>query len=151
MEKKYPYKDIGGRLRELRGEILQKDFAKWLGMPQSQYNRYETGKNKPPLRILEKVATKKKISIDWILTGEKETPISKPEIPFTLNLDFMKEVIEAVEEVFEEEKLHLPPKKKATLITLLYELFIKEGAQLKDKERKAFLKDNVIKFSQLAA
>ncbi|MEI6125195.1 MAG: helix-turn-helix domain-containing protein [Pseudomonadota bacterium] len=61
---------IGERLKKMRGEMSQASFAKMLGVKAPQYNRYETGKIKPPRKLLEQISEVKKISIDWILTGE---------------------------------------------------------------------------------
>jgi transcriptional regulator with XRE-family HTH domain len=65
----YPHKDIGERLKKLRGKMSQGEFAALLGIKQQQYNRYETGKNRPPYPILTKIADHAQVSTDWILTG----------------------------------------------------------------------------------
>lgn len=80
---KYPFKEIGDRLKELRGRRLsQVAFSEKIGIKQAQYNRYETGKNKPPVAILEKIAEFWIVSIDWILSGKetKEAPENVSEI-----------------------------------------------------------------------
>jgi hypothetical protein len=60
----------------------------------------------------------------WLLTGKGpkyRSESSKTATTRHPKLNLMKEVIEAVEEVFERDKLSLSPEKKARLITLIYE------------------------------
>lgn len=49
--------------------MTQAKFAKLLGIPQSQYNRYETGRNSPPTDLIKKIAELKHVTIDWIMLG----------------------------------------------------------------------------------
>lgn len=39
----------------------------------------------------------------------------------TLDIGLMREIIETVEEIFQKKRLHLPPRKKADLIMLIYD------------------------------
>jgi len=57
----------------------------------------------------------------------------------------MTEIIETVEELFEEENLSLPPKKKAQLIELLYQELSEDPGDA-DK-----LKGKILKFTRLAS
>ena len=68
----YPYREIGNRLKNLRGLLSQAVFAARLSIKQPQYNRYETGKLKPPLNIIQTIADYAQVSVDWILTGNRE-------------------------------------------------------------------------------
>jgi transcriptional regulator with XRE-family HTH domain len=62
---------IGRRVREIRGfDLKQTDFAKILGIGQTQLSKYERGKSAPTAEILLKLKRFSKKSIDWILTGE---------------------------------------------------------------------------------
>jgi transcriptional regulator with XRE-family HTH domain len=64
-------KAIGFRVREIRGfKLKQTDFAKILGIGQTQLSKYERGKSAPTAEILLKLKRFSKKSIDWILTGE---------------------------------------------------------------------------------
>lgn len=75
---KYPHKDIGDRLERLRDKerLSQAAFAGKIGIKQQQYNRYETGKIKPPFKVLLRIAENCNITTDWILTG-KQTDMPK--------------------------------------------------------------------------
>jgi transcriptional regulator with XRE-family HTH domain len=56
MSKSIVGKIIGGVLKEIRGSKIQKTFAKELGLNQSQYNLYETGRRLPSDEVLKRVA-----------------------------------------------------------------------------------------------
>ncbi len=66
----HPHRDIGNRLKNLRGDVSQGEFATLLGIKQQQYSRYETGKNRPPYPVLKKIADHARVSVDWIITGD---------------------------------------------------------------------------------
>jgi len=66
-------KALGRRLRELRGfDLTQEEFARELGISQSQLSKYERGVAAPPADILFLVKRRFRVSIDWLLTGEGE-------------------------------------------------------------------------------
>ncbi len=61
---------VGKRVRELRGQATQEEFARVLGISQAQLSKYELGQSAPPLGVLAKLAKASGKSVDWILTGE---------------------------------------------------------------------------------
>ncbi|RJX29237.1 MAG: XRE family transcriptional regulator [Desulfarculus sp.] len=61
---------VGRRLRELRGERTQKEFAERLALSQAQYNRYETGKRLAPDRVLAAAAAASGLSPEQVVWGE---------------------------------------------------------------------------------
>jgi transcriptional regulator with XRE-family HTH domain len=64
-------KAVGLRIRQLRGQINQEEFAKGLGISQAQLSKYELGQSAPPLGVLIALGKSQVISVDWILTGKK--------------------------------------------------------------------------------
>jgi transcriptional regulator with XRE-family HTH domain len=65
-------KALGRRLRQLRGfDITQGEFAETLGISQSQLSKYERGVAAPPADILMRIKNRCRVSIDWLLTGDK--------------------------------------------------------------------------------
>jgi len=67
-------KGIGRRIREIRGfDLTQADFARILGIGQTQLSKYELGQSAPTLEILLKLKTYSRSTIDWIVTGEDES------------------------------------------------------------------------------
>jgi DNA-binding transcriptional regulator YiaG len=61
---------LGQRIRQLRGDITQEDFARSLGISQAQLSKYELGQSALPLGSLVKLAQKSGRTTDWILTGK---------------------------------------------------------------------------------
>jgi transcriptional regulator with XRE-family HTH domain len=69
MENKYA--EIGQRLKFIRGEAKQPDFAKALKVSLHSYVNYEKGYQMPPGDVLTKAAEFGKTTVDWILTGQE--------------------------------------------------------------------------------
>lgn len=70
MEKVSPTK-VGERIRSIRGERTQTEFAKYLNVRKQNYiSRYERGRIPSP-ELLVKIADMGKVTIDWLLTGKK--------------------------------------------------------------------------------
>ena len=69
MTKGFVYQEIGIRIRDLRGNARQKDWATRIGCDQGYISQVENGVTKPSLSFLKGVATITGASIDWILTG----------------------------------------------------------------------------------
>ncbi|MFH2013134.1 MAG: LexA family transcriptional regulator [Pseudomonadota bacterium] len=67
------YIEIGNRLKKLRGDVSQKEFAKKIGVSYPSYQRYEYGERIPPGPILSKIADTFYVSTDYILTGSEES------------------------------------------------------------------------------
>ncbi len=64
---------MGRRIRELRGfETQQAEFARMLGVSQSQYSKYERGESEPSLEILVKLGQRFGKSLDWLILGREE-------------------------------------------------------------------------------
>lgn len=57
------------RLRDLRedADLNQTQIARYLGMSQTGYSKYETGENDIPTQVLVKLARYYKTSVDYIL------------------------------------------------------------------------------------
>ena len=63
-------KEIGLRIRDLRGDTRQEELASQLGVSQGQLSKVERGKVAPTLEILLGVATRFRKSLDWIVRGD---------------------------------------------------------------------------------
>jgi transcriptional regulator with XRE-family HTH domain len=63
---------IGRRIRHIRGvDLTQENFARALGVGQTQLSRYELGQSTPTLNILLRLKIYSQKSIDWISLGEE--------------------------------------------------------------------------------
>jgi len=66
------WKTVGRRLRELRGfDTTQEEFARQLGISQSQLSRYEKGRSEIGSEVLIRIAQRFKKSVEWLLTGKE--------------------------------------------------------------------------------
>ena len=61
---------LGQRIRQIRNDVTQEDFANSLGISQAQLSKYELGQSALPLGALVKLARKSGRTADWILTGK---------------------------------------------------------------------------------
>lgn len=64
------FRIIGERLRKLRGNLSQEEFAKKLGISVRGYQNYEAGERIPKGKILSKIAVACNVTTDFVLTGE---------------------------------------------------------------------------------
>jgi phage repressor protein C with HTH and peptisase S24 domain len=72
-------KDLGLKIRELRGKENQKDFAQKIGSDQKALSRYENGRFMPPLEVLLKIKEVCNVTLDWLLAGKDEKNKQLPE------------------------------------------------------------------------
>jgi transcriptional regulator with XRE-family HTH domain len=66
------WKAVGRRLRELRGfDMNQAEFARQVGISQSQLSRYEKGESEIGGEALLRISRGFARSIEWLLTGKE--------------------------------------------------------------------------------
>ncbi|HUT53524.1 MAG TPA: helix-turn-helix domain-containing protein [bacterium] len=70
MGKKEP-KTLGERIRRVRGDYSQIEFADMVRVKQPMISRYEAGHETPSPRILLRIAQFAGKSIEWLLTGKQ--------------------------------------------------------------------------------
>lgn len=70
---------VGERLKTLRGLRTQTEFAESLGLSQTQYHRYETGKRLAPDRVLELVARECGLQPEEVVWGPLAAPGQAPD------------------------------------------------------------------------
>lgn len=63
------FKAVGARLKELRLNTTQVEWARMANVDQGYVSQIETGKTKPSLKYLISVSATSGCSIHWILTG----------------------------------------------------------------------------------
>lgn len=78
MSENYDYKEVGARIRLLRGKSRQKDWASKIGCDQGYISQVENGVTKPSLAFLGSVSGMTSASIDWILSGRGSHMLSNP-------------------------------------------------------------------------
>ena len=75
--KEYNPRSLGDRLRILRKNRTQKEFAAQYGIPQGTLSKFERGKLEPGIDFLTEVSKREEVSINWILTGEMDDRVKK--------------------------------------------------------------------------
>ena len=68
------YESFGKNAAKLRekNDLSQAQMSEKLGIPQSTYAGYETGKRKVPIYIIKKISDLFEVSIDYLLTGKHD-------------------------------------------------------------------------------
>ena len=70
--------DFGERIKTLRLALgqSQKEFAKFIGIPQPSMSAYENGKNNPTIDVLINIADKCNVSVDWLCGRQNDITLS---------------------------------------------------------------------------
>lgn len=68
--KKAEAKAVGQRIRQLRGDLTQAEFAERIGITQAMIWNYENGMQMPKANALFRIAQYSGTSIEWLLTGK---------------------------------------------------------------------------------
>lgn len=123
---------VGSRMRQLRGESSQDDFATQLGVHKETIGKYERDKILPGSDVLTRLRQEWRVDINWLLTGEGEAgarPV--PSSAGDVDVDALAGAITAVEELLDQRRIVLVPEKKAKLAAIVYRQLIKAGAGAK--------------------
>ena len=68
---------VGSRIKELRGQMLQAEFAKSVDATQGHLSKIERGNIAPSLELLVRLAIRFDVTVDWILRGATKRPPHK--------------------------------------------------------------------------
>lgn len=143
------FADIGEMLQTPIAPILER-LSKALGIKKREMLEAELGlksgwligeRFELPHDLVVALSNKRGISLDWIYSGYGEMFRWQRA---SIDLALLQKIIEIVEET-QREGHHLTPKKKAKLITLLYNELIESPSKI------SHVKEVLIKFSKLAS
>ena len=67
---KLDLKAIGSKIRDLRRDVRQEDFAIQLGISQGHLSKVERGQLAPTLEIVLRLAVRFSKTLDWLVRGE---------------------------------------------------------------------------------
>ncbi|EME69754.1 phage repressor [Paramagnetospirillum caucaseum] len=113
---------VGERIRMVRGDVRQPDFATRLGVDKNTIGRYERDERQPDAEFLAKLCALG-YSGHWLVTGEgpqmASAPLLEPKIE-SVNAGALAGAITAVEELLRARQATLPPEKKGEMIALVY-------------------------------
>jgi transcriptional regulator with XRE-family HTH domain len=98
--------ELAIRLKLLRKNRTQKEFASQYGIPQGTLSKYERGKLEPGIDFLTEVSKREDVSINWILTGEADEKSRKwmlrePAAKYQTSLVSTRKVLHSVVEILE--------------------------------------------------
>lgn len=81
-------KEIGRRIRQIRGELNGEAFGKILGLSRAQISVYERGEGWPNREALDKILTYGRKSADWLLygKGDENTIVAEPPEQYSVTL-----------------------------------------------------------------
>lgn len=67
---RYSWADLSQRIRTVRGERTQQEFAHSHQTSQGYISELEAGKAQPSFKFLLSLATQEQVSLDWLITGK---------------------------------------------------------------------------------
>lgn len=130
---------IGQRLREIRGNTSQKDFANQFRISVSKYQRIEKGTTAPDADFLKDILSiYPNISLRWLISGKGT---KNEELATPVDIELLGNIIAAVNkqlEVYDIKSTNFEDQSKGRVIALLYELFVmrkREGHPEIDHDR----------------
>jgi transcriptional regulator with XRE-family HTH domain len=80
-------KTIGARIRSIRGDLSQAEFADRVRIKQAMISRYEADKEVPSSKVLLRIAQYGGSSMEWILTGRFTTSAHRASKSGFISLD----------------------------------------------------------------
>lgn len=70
------HKEIGKRIKTIRGNLSQKKFGELLGgISQDKISKYESGTIAAPISVIAKIAKTGNVTVDWIFWGEENKKV----------------------------------------------------------------------------
>ena len=72
------------RLRELRGEMSQEEFATIIGAKQTSYSSWERGVKEPSISALSQISSTLGVSADWLLGLSEVREASQNPAPMSV-------------------------------------------------------------------
>lgn len=116
------------------------EFNRRIGSQRDAASRWDDKNpdSKPSLGAVIKICNEFNCSIDWLLTGKKNTP--NPDEEPLIDIELLKRIIARVETNLTRKRQELDPEKKAELISLLYEYFTKTSGEVGAEIVERFLR-----------
>jgi transcriptional regulator with XRE-family HTH domain len=136
---------FGARLRQARKALglTQAKFAKEIGITNCYVSDLEKGKvRKPSEPVLRTILFCFRLNRDWLSTGEGPMFVEPEEgvgpkshpAQAAVDVDLLAGVIGGVESELSIRQVDLPHDKKARLIALLYEYFVKTSQKVENNK-----------------
>lgn len=129
-------------------DIKLKDLAAKVDRSGATITDYLNGSIRTPVTVVAAISEMSGRSLDWLITG-KETAVTTAhtnptDTSLQIDIDLVKQVVEAVTEHLQTNNLEMPPAKIAELVTVLYE-------EVSETENKQINKGTVLRMIKLAS
>jgi transcriptional regulator with XRE-family HTH domain len=85
-------KNIGERIKYIRGSLTQPEFGKKLGVGRNNVYTWESNKSMPIAEILLQIYKEYGVNINWLLSGEGEPYIKKSKRSIVVGSRYLKMV-----------------------------------------------------------
>jgi len=80
------YKALGAKIKQVRGNVTQADFAKQYGITRADISKIERGEVRPAAELLYNICLKHHLSIEWMLSGHEPSTAPTQEELFKKEL-----------------------------------------------------------------
>ena len=122
------YFGIGERIRKIRGELTQGEFAGRLGVQAPTISRYESGRI-PDEEMLRRISNFGKTTIEWLLRGDQpsapqhleHSDTYKPRPGSPLDVALLAEILMEIKKFIADKRQELSPQREARLVALVYD------------------------------
>jgi transcriptional regulator with XRE-family HTH domain len=123
---------LSARLRELIGDESERNFARIIGVSPSTLRSVLTG-TRPSIDFLLAVAKAFDVSTDWLCGIEGASRQHGGQV----NMRLLEAAIELVDEWLEHEDRTMDAKKKATVVTQIYQFLVDDAVEGQEPLNKA--------------
>ena len=134
---------IGNRIKEVRGGLFQKDFAKKIGVSLGAVQHWENDDTYPNGIALKKIKEEFNVDINWLLTGvesiDGRSNISTAD-KHDMDTDLLEGVIEWLDQYLTNNNAKLASNKKARFIAFAYQYFNDTDKPFSHNEMERYLK-----------
>ena len=111
---------IGGRIRHIRGELSQEDFATQIGVHKNAVGKYERDENIPGGDVLKRLYKVKAVNITWLLTGSGHPYAVKDLHAPSVDPQLLGRVYDKVFRTFKDANVPISPLAMGTLVAEIY-------------------------------
>lgn len=116
--------ELADRLRELIGDQSERNFARIINTSQSTL-RSVLGGTRPSVDFLVAVAKGTNVSVDWLVGLEG----AQRQTGGQVNARYLEVALEIVEEWLDQENRTMDAKKKANVVTQIYQFIIDDAVE----------------------
>ncbi|PCI85448.1 MAG: hypothetical protein COB24_12985 [Hyphomicrobiales bacterium] len=115
-----------------------KKVSELSNVPLGTLNNYIRGVSEPTLTKIIDIANTCNVSIDWLAYGDRAN--NNHHVTSPLNQEALRLSLENIEDAVNNNNRQMPPKDKAELLVVVYNIFNKSEKEIDNSELKQLLK-----------